>query len=134
MISFDLPIYYTVERKTKPNSTHLLSDNWVRNLHSHLKNVVKQHYHTLVAEAVLSLPLVPYTTFDLHMDIHYKSTNCDASNIAHQIEKFALDGLKAIAVITDDNVKYHLTSSWAVAGQDKLNPRCTVTVTPKGIT
>ena len=126
-LTFSLPIYYTVIRKTKPNSTHLVSDNWVRNLHYQTKNKVKQHYHKLIA-SILTKPYPLFNKFSFHCEIYYKSTNCDASNIAHQIEKMALDGLGELGIIINDNVKFHLKSSWVVAGQSKNNPCCIVTI------
>lgn len=127
-MTFSLPIYYTVERKTKKSSTHLVGDNWYRNLHYHTKNSVKQHYHSLVAGLVSTIPSSPYETFTLHMVLFYKNPSTDPSNVFHCMEKFALDGLADINVIAGDTVLHHLSTTTAIGGRDKENPRVEITI------
>lgn len=123
-----LPIYYEQEFKTKKNKTHLVNDNFVNNAHYHLYNAVKKHYHSLIGEQRADLPTLT-GPFKLHFKIYYKNPSCDASNIVHAMEKFALDGMQEHGVIINDNVQYHLSSSWEVAGQDKANSRCEIEIT-----
>jgi hypothetical protein len=129
-MTFTLPIYYTVNRSTKKSTTHLVSDNWVRNLHYHMKNQVKQHYHTLVSEAIITAPTEPLDTFALHFQLYYKNPSSDPSNVIHQLEKYVLDALQDLGLITNDTVRHHCSSFWEVITQDKTNPRCVITLTP----
>lgn len=130
MITFSLPIYYIVERKTKKSSTHLVGDNWLRNLHYHTKNTVKQYYHSLIKDLVSSIPSKPYETFTISMVLFYKNPTTDPSNVFHAIEKMTLDGLQDINLIINDSVKNHLSTVTSVGGQDKANPRVEITIIP----
>lgn len=122
-----LPIYYTQEFKTKANKTSLAGMNLYRNAHHFLQNNMKKYFQSLVIE---QLPTVdtPLEQFTVHYNLYYKSSSCDASNIIALIEKFYLDALKEHGTIVDDNVKYHLGSSWTVVEQDKENPRVEITL------
>lgn len=123
----NLPIYYEEQFKTKPSKTHLVSDNWFRNIHYHLKNKVKQHYHQLVTMQ-LKNPTPVVGQFTLDIIVFYKNPNCDGSNIASRIEKFTLDALQEASVVVNDNVKYHIGTTWSIGGQDKLNPRAIIKI------
>ena len=125
-LQVSLPIYYTIQRKTKPSSTVLVGDNFIRNAHHHLKNTIKQHYHQLVHNQLPPWSTTPATTFSLHMTLYYKSTNCDPSNIYHQMEKFFLDAIQQASLITNDTVLNHMGTTTHPAIQDKLNPRCEI--------
>lgn len=125
-ISVTVPIYYTIARKTKPSSVHLISDNWVRNLHHHTKNTVKQYLHSIIVD---QLPIALIDQFTLHLELFYKTTNCDPSNIFHQVEKAALDAFQQHGTIANDTVLYHLSTTTSIGGQDKSNPRCIITLT-----
>lgn len=124
----NLPIYYTQEFKTKPSKTFLVGLNWYRNAHHFIKNEVKRHYHHLVSEQIGSFKVKGEYTLSLY--IYYKNTNCDGSNIASLMEKMVLDALQEYAVVEQDNVKFHQGTTWSIAGQDKLNPRCEIEVLP----
>ena len=129
MSSFTLPIYYDETFKTKPTKTWLVGDNAFRNWHFHLKNKVKRHYHTLVAAHSSSLS--PITgQFTLDIAIYYKNPSMDGSNVASRMEKFSLDALQELGIITNDNIQFHIGSTWHIAGQDKLYPRCQITILP----
>lgn len=123
-----VPIYYTVERKTKPSSTHLVGDNFIRNAHFHVKNQIKQHYHTLISSTVTPRA-TPFEQFTLTLQIYYKTHSCDPSNIAHQMEKYALDAFKAIGAIVDDNCLYHMGTTVLPPIKDVSNPRCDIILT-----
>jgi hypothetical protein len=124
-----VPIYYTIERKTKKSSTHLVGDNWVRNLHFQLKNKVKQHYHALIAASLPSVD-TPILQFTLSIEIFYKTHTCDPSNIAHQMEKYTLDAFKSLGYIIDDNCLYHMGTIVYPPIKDPINPRCEITLSP----
>ena len=116
-----LPIYW----KQSSSKTVLLSMNQYRNWHYHTSNKVKQWFHDLVKDQISNL--TPITgTFTIELNLYYKNSNCDSSNVCSIIEKFTLDALQEFNIITNDNVKYHLGSCYKVAGQDKINPRCEV--------
>ena len=126
-MTISLPIYYTQEFKTKPNKTHLVGMNTFRNAHHFLQNNMKKHFHQLVQEQ-LEPTEQPITKFSVSYELYYKSPVCDASNIIALIEKFYLDAIKEHGLVIDDNVNYHLSSSWRVVNQDKENPRVEITL------
>lgn len=122
-----LPIYYTQEFKTKPNKTSLVGMNLYRNAHHFLQNNMKKHFQDLVIEQLP--PVVEVVQqFTVTYKLYYKSPVCDASNVVALIEKFYLDAIKEHGLIIDDNVNYHISSSWQVIAQDKTNPRIEVTI------
>ena len=125
MISIELPIYWTTSSKTI-----LLGLNWYRNAHYHLQNKFKQEFTELVQKQAPSAAISG--PFSLTAELYYKNPTCDPSNIIPIIEKAVLDALQISGTIQQDNVLHHLGTSWTVAGQDKLNPRCIITVTPQG--
>ena len=122
-----LPIYYIQEFKTKANKTHLVGMNLYRNAHHFLQNAMKKYFQELVLE---QLPPVEQQLkqFTVDYKVYYKSPVCDGSNIVALIEKFYLDAIKTHGLISDDNVNYHLGSTWSVAGQDKENPRIEIAI------
>lgn len=122
-----LPIYYTQEFKTKPNKTSLVGMNLYRNAHHFLQNNMKKHFQDLVIEQLPSVVEV-VQQFTVTYKLYYKSPVCDASNVVALIEKFYLDAIKEHGLIIDDNVNYHISSSWQVIAQDKTNPRIEVTI------
>lgn len=122
-----LPIYYTQEFKTKPNKTSLVGMNLYRNAHHFLQNNMKKHFQDLVIEQLPPVIEV-IQQFTVTYKLYYKSPVCDASNIVALIEKFYLDAIKEHGLIIDDNVNYHISSSWQVIAQDKTNPRIEVTI------
>ena len=121
-----MPIYYTEYFKTKPSKTFLVNLNWYRNAYHHQQNKVKQDYLELIKEQVLQIPTVDQ--FYLKFTLYYKNTSCDGGNIIALMEKFILDILQELSIVPNDNVKHHLGSTWDIGGQDKLNPRCEVTI------
>ena len=122
-----LPIYYTQEFKTKSNKTSLVGMNLYRNAHHFLQNSMKKHFQSLVIDQLHAVAEV-LQQFTVTYKLYYKSPVCDGSNIIALIEKFYLDALKEHGLIADDNVKYHLGSSWTIIEQDKENPRVEITI------
>ena len=122
-----LPIYYIQEFKTKANKTHLVGMNLYRNAHHFLQNAMKKYFQELVLEQLPSVEQ-KLKQFTVNYKIYYKSPVCDGSNIVALIEKFYLDAIKTHGLISDDNVNYHLGSTWSVAGQDKENPRIEIAI------
>jgi len=129
-ISIILPIYYTQEFRTKPNKTILIGLNWERNAHYFIKSEVKRHYHELVANQVVT-PDTPLEKFVAHTTVFWKSPVCDIRNISPMIEKYTMDALQECNVLTNDNSKYDMGGTLSNGGQDKLNPRCEITITAK---
>ena len=121
-LTLSLPIYWSSGK-----STHLVGMNLYRNAHYHVKAKMKRDYHALIENQSLSMPKL--TTFTTHYKLYYKSSVCDPSNIISLIEKFALDGLIEAGVLTNDNVNFHLSSSWEVVMQDKSDPRVEIIIT-----
>jgi hypothetical protein len=124
---FTLPIYYTQTFKTKPDKTFLIGMNWYNTAHYHIKNTVKQELQATLREqfADIGPVLGPY---QVHYKLYYSRPNCDGSNIIALTEKIFLDAIQD-GLVREDNVQHHLGSTWSVAGQDKLNPRCEIQIT-----
>ena len=122
-----LPIYYIQEFKTKANKTHLVGMNLYRNAHHFLQNAMKKHFQELVLEQLPSVEQ-KLKQFTVNYKVYYKSPVCDGSNIVALIEKFYLDAIKTHGLISDDNVNYHVGSTWSVAGQDSTNPRIEIAI------
>ena len=125
-ITLTLPIYWVDEKKTKPSSTHLIGMNFYRNAFYHTKNKMKKDIEEL---AINQLPSdITFTQFTVDYSLFYKNPSSDGSNVVALIEKFLLDALQANNTVTNDNVKYHLGSTWSIGGQDKTNPRIEITI------
>ena len=107
----------------------MVGTNWYRNAHYHIKNKVKQHYHQLVSDQQSQLSPIT-STYALDIKVYYKNTNCDGQNIANMAEKFCLDAFQELGIVQQDNVKFHLGTTWSISGQDKLNPRTEITLLP----
>ena len=126
MITIELPIYWTWHYKTKKDKTILVGMNWFRNASHHPQNKVKKGFHELVIDqlddTVIDGP------FELDIQLFYKNPNCDGANIIALMEKFALDAFQEKGTIANDTVKDHLGTKWVIAGQDKENPRCLISI------
>jgi len=129
-MQFVLPIYYEQTFKTKKDKVWLVGMNAYRNWHYYLKNAVKVHYHQLVSDQIDPNHVCDIAQFTLDIEVYYKNAASDGSNVAAIFEKMSLDALQECRVIINDNVKYHLGTTWRVAGQDKENPRCVITIHP----
>ena len=125
-----LPIYWVDKKKTIKDKTYLVGLNQLFLMHYQVRNKLKQHFHSLVGNQVKEF--TPITTkFTVHYDLYYKNINSDPSNIIAGIEKVLLDGLQEYSIVQGDSPKYHMGTTWTVAGQDKTNPRVEITI--KGI-
>lgn len=125
-----LPIYWTQTYKTKPDKTVLVGLNFFRNAHHHTQNKLKSHYSELVHEALDDMAVTGVFTgqYKLLITLYYKNPTCDGSNITSMIEKFVLDAFQEYGVSINDNVRYHVGTTWELGGRDKENPRCTVKI------
>lgn len=127
VIKLTVPVYYTNTYKTKKNKTFLVSLNWYRNAHYHEQNKIKSFYHDLISNQLGTYSIT--NQFKVHYQLHYKNPVCDGANIIALMEKFTLDSLQENNSVVNDNVKYHIGSTWEVIGQDKDNPRCEISIT-----
>jgi hypothetical protein len=103
--------------------------NWYRNAFYHAQNKMKKDFQELVYKQLGDEVISDQFTLDI--GIYYKNASCDGANIAALIEKFTLDALQENKTVVNDNVKYHVGSSWKILGQDKNNPRCEISITKK---
>ena len=128
-----LPIYYTQNYNRKKSKKFLVGLNWYRNVHYHLSNRVKQHYHFLIKKQLeLEKPIIT-GTFKLFIELYYKNSVSDGSNISAIMEKFVLDALQEEKIIINDNVNHHLGTTWEVGGKDRDNPRVEITLKPSSL-
>lgn len=121
-----LPIYWVNEKKSKKSTTHLVGMNFYRNAHYHIQNKMKKDFSELVKNQLT--PDKTFTTFKVTYKLYYKNPSCDGSNIIALMEKFMLDAIQELGVVENDNIKYHLGSTWQVIDQDKGNPRCEIEI------
>lgn len=128
--TFTMPIYWVNEKKTKKSTTHLIGMNFYRNAHYHIKNKLKSDVEQCLHDQATSFPRTPHTKFTTHYKLYYKTASCDPSNIIALMEKFFLDFAQQANIVKQDNMTAHISSSWEVVEQDKLNPRCEVVLTP----
>lgn len=120
-----LPIYWTKNFKSKPDKVVLVGMNWYRNAHHFDQNNLKREFSELVHN---QLPPKVSGQYTLDIKLYYKNPSCDGSNICALMEKIVLDALQEDSILEQDNVKFHLGTTWSVVGQDKLNPRCEITI------
>lgn len=122
MIKIELPVYYAISSK----KTILVGANFARSkAHYFTLNKLKQHYHKLVADKLSEFEPIS-GQFKVKYVYYYKNSSSDGSNVVSQIEKYLLDAIQDIGLVENDNVKYHIGSSWEVGFQDKENPRMEV--------
>ena len=124
-IKLTSPIYWTQTFKTKKDKVWLVGMNNYRNWHYHTSNKFKKEFGEVFKQQLSDISIKDQ--FTLHMDLYYKRI-CDGSNVVPLIEKVLLDVLQEEGVIVQDNVQYHLGTSWKVGGQDKNNPRIEITI------
>jgi Holliday junction resolvase RusA-like endonuclease len=125
---FTLPIYWTKSSK-KGDKTVLVSLNWYRNAHFVDQNQFKRDFEELVKNQTDITDTVD-GEFTLDIKLYYKNPSCDGSNVVPLISKTLLDALQSSGVILQDNVIHHIGTTWAIAGQDKLEPRAEIKVIP----
>lgn len=127
MLNVTLPIYWVQEFKTKPDKTILVGLNHYRNAHYYIKNKMKQDFHELVSNQLKNAE--PITgQYKVHTKLYYKNPSSDGRNIVPMIEKFLLDALQELDLVSNDNVKLDVGGSWEVVEQDKENPRCEIQI------
>ena len=127
MISLELPIYYTFERKTKKDNKILVGMNWYRNAHYRNSNLVKQHYHKLIYSKVTQSQKLKDKYMVSYM-LYPSNSNCDLMNVVSVIDKFLNDALQDSGVIVNDNIKFYKHMIATAKEVDKLNPRIEIIV------
>jgi len=120
--TFVLPVYYTIERKTKKNSTHLIGANWLRNVHYHVKNQVKQYLAGLIHDQITEKFYIK-NKYKVTYTYYYKNKRSDLMNVISATSKALLDSLQECECIDDDSVEYCIEEVSKVGGLDKNNPR-----------
>lgn len=129
MLNLVLPIYWTNHKKTKSSTIHMVGLNFYRNAFYHVQNKMKQDFHELVHNQLKDAKPIE-GAYTLHTKLYYKNPSCDGRNIVPMVEKFTLDALQDLNLISNDNVKLDIGGSWEVSGQDKENPRVEITIQP----
>ena len=124
-MTFNIPLYYEVEYKTKSNKTILINNNWYRNAHYQIANKVKHYYKELVLDQIEDPKEM--NEVRIECELYYKSVVSDLDNYSILL-KFVLDPLQEIGVLVNDNVKYVKEINWKVIKQDKLDPRLIVKI------
>ena len=123
MLKITLPIYYTVERKTKKDKTFLVWMNRFRNAHFQESNKVKQDFHELIKKQI---HWEKFEKIKPYYKLYIKNKKTDWWNVIALIEKFLLDWLVENWVIKNDTYDIVVWHWWADYYLDKENPRCEV--------
>ena len=127
MISLELPIYYTFERKTKKDNKILVGMNWYRNAHFRNSNQVKQHYHKLIHSKVMQSQKIK-DKYMVSYVLYPSNANCDLMNVVSVIDKFLNDALQDCGVVVNDNIKFYKHMIATVKEIDKENPRIEIII------
>lgn len=124
-----VPVYYTIHRKTKKSTVHLIGSNWLRNVHFHVKNKVKQETAKYILDQ-LAVGNKIKSPFKVKYTYFYKNSGSDLMNVVSATSKILLDALQdpSLNVIEDDTVLHCIEEKAVVGGQDKLNPRVEVLI------
>lgn len=105
--------------------------NWYRNAHHIEQNDVKKFYSELI-ESIFEMKSINRSLVDFKYEVHYKlyyrSTMCDMPNITAMMSKFVNDTIQELGLVKNDNVKFLVREVHQVAGIDKDNPRCEITI------
>lgn len=123
-----MPIYWAETFKTKPDKVHLVGMNFFRNAHHFTQNKLKQDLEQHLKASLNGTLDAITSTYKVHYTLYYKNPACDGSNIIALVEKIFLDFAQSVGITTNDNVKFHLGSSWSIGGIDKFNPRVDITI------
>lgn len=124
-IKITLPLYYTIEYKTKQNKTILINNNWYRNTHYQIANKVKHYYKKLVLDQIDKN--IKFNQVKLHCNLYYKSSVSDLDNYSILI-KFLLDPLQEIGCLENDNVNFVKKITLEVKNRDINEPRLEITI------
>ena len=123
-----MPIYYEIEYKTKKNKTILVGLNAYRNMHFHLNNKIKTHYHELIGKMthgkVLETPCISKNI------LYLMRKGTDGHNVAPIIQKYVYDALQEHGVIAEDNTD-HILGDQTEYRIDKKRPRMEITLISK---
>jgi Holliday junction resolvase RusA-like endonuclease len=131
MINLVLPVYYRETFKTKPSKVFLVGMNVYRNIHFHLKNKIKAHFEWLILDQLMKTdPPKILGKYEITYTYYYKSSVSDLMNIVSLTSKFTNDALQTYGAVVNDNVQYCVKESAIVGGQDKLDPRVEIKITP----
>ena len=127
MISLELPIYYTFERKTKKDNKILVGMNWYRNAHFRNSNQVKKYYHWLIHSKIKQDQKIR-GKYMLTYLLYPSNTNSDLMNVVSVIDKFLNDALQDLGVVVNDNIKFYKHMIATVKEIDKINPRIEIII------
>jgi hypothetical protein len=120
-----VPIYYTIEYKTKKNKTVLVWMNFYRNCHFMLSNKIKSSYHELIRNQIWDMRFEKIRT---KYKVFMKTKRSDYHNIRSVIEKFFLDWLVENWNLKNDTMDYMLWDLWCEVFIDKDNPRMEIEI------
>lgn len=125
MMKIIIPIYYTIERKTKKNKVFLLWMNRLRNAHFQESNKVKQYIQEIIKKQI---HWEKFEKIKPYYKLYIKNKLTDWWNVIAIMEKFLLDALVENKVIKNDTYDIVVWHWWADYYLDKENPRCEVII------
>jgi len=126
----NIPLYYTIEYKTKKDKTILVNNNFYRNAYYRLLNDIK-HYYADYVISQLKNKKVAENQFNKQIEIccvlYYKNQRSDLDNYSILL-KFVLDALVKYGYIEDDNISIVKKIEWIVGSKDKEEPRLEIKI------
>ena len=125
MMKIIIPIYYTIERKTKKNKVFLLWMNRLRNAHFQESNKVKKYIQEIIKKKI---HWEKFEKIKPYYKLYIKNKLTDWWNVIAIMEKFLLDALVENKVIKNDTYDIVVWHWWADYYLDKENPRCEVII------
>lgn len=126
MIEVVVPIYYKQTKK----KTVMVALNWYRNVHYLTNDRVKKFYAGVITDYIEGEPILE-GEIHVHYKIYWKRKGTDGGNVRSVIEKYVLDAIQELNLITNDNAEIVVTDS-AEYHQDKKFPRAEITLFDKG--
>lgn len=127
LVSINLPVYFIQRFKKKEDKVHFVGMNWYKNAHFAVQNLVKKHYHDLVADLIGNMaPDEPMLSYKVTYTYYYKNKATDLGNVCSLTSKFVNDAFQELGFVVDDNVQYLQEETFRVGGLDTANPRVEV--------
>jgi len=128
-----LPLFVTLQRKTKDDKKFILNLNIYRNTHHFTLNNAKAAWKQIVADAVNGRKInYPFPLHFVYTVYPESKRAFDLGNVLPIIQKFTDDALIELGIIPDDSFKYIGEISYLFGGQDKENPRAELEIFTQG--
>ena len=128
-MNIEMPVYWTNVKKTKANTTHLISMSWYRNAFYHAQNALKKDIGEIVKAKLKAAGMKPLKgQFEVAYTYYYKNKTSDLLNCGAMSSKILLDVLQEEGYVINDNVQFCIKEVFEVGIQDRDNPRMVIEI------